>query len=76
MKTKKHFIARAKEIAAITDHFERHSEAQKAADAFADSNPQFNRKRFCAACNVRDSVWPGRSKPADVWLDVQPVPSC
>ena len=52
MTTRKHFIAKALEIAKIPAPSFRKKEAEKFAEIFAGQNPRFSRPRFFAACGV------------------------
>ena len=52
MSTRKHFIAAANAVAAISDLKKRREMAEHHAALFAAENPRFDRARFFAACGV------------------------
>ena len=53
MTTRKHFVAVATTVAAITDKAKRRRLAEHHAAIFAADNPRFDRSRFLSACNVK-----------------------
>jgi hypothetical protein len=55
MTTRKHFVAVAQTVAAITDPRKRAELAQHHAAIFAADNPRFDRARFLSACNVKSN---------------------
>lgn len=50
--TKKHFIALAKRIAEIVDDKARFAATIAVADVAEKFNPEFDRAKFVAACNI------------------------
>ncbi len=50
--TKKHFIATAKDIAALANRKNAKVHAKFMASQFAKMNPRFDKSRFLTACNV------------------------
>jgi hypothetical protein len=50
--SRKHFIALAHAVAAITDLVERRKVAELLADVCSAANPRFDRSRFYLACGV------------------------
>jgi len=56
MSTRKHFIAAAQSVAAVTDPRKRRELADHHAALFSAENPRFDRARFLTACNVKPAT--------------------